>query len=64
MPDLFVAEARGQWAGLFVEMKYGKNKPTNQQAKILSHLESVGYKTAVCYEFDEFRTTILNYLHE
>jgi hypothetical protein len=48
-PDLLVPIARGGYHGLFIEMKYGKNKTTEAQKKWLHMLSSEGYATAVCY---------------
>lgn len=62
VPDLFVAAARGGFHGLFIEMKAGKNKPTNEQTTIMARLETEHYKTAVCYSLDEFMAAVDGYL--
>jgi hypothetical protein len=66
VPDLFLAVPKpvhkGGMAGLFVEMKYGKNKCTPAQEDWLERLHCQGYATAVCYSFEEARDTILDYL--
>jgi len=48
--------------GLFIEMKYGSNKPTKNQKRWLKSLEEQGYKTAVCYSDQEAKELIVNYL--
>lgn len=48
--------------GLWIEMKYGRNKATKNQSWWLEALEKQGYKTAVCYGFEEAKETILDYL--
>lgn len=48
-PDLFVPLARGKYHGLFIEMKYGKNKLTTNQKEWLGTLSSNGYACLVCY---------------
>lgn len=48
-PDLFVPRARGGYHGLFIEMKYGKNKTTKEQKEWLERLAAEGYACAVCY---------------
>jgi hypothetical protein len=48
--------------GLFIEMKYGKNKPTNVQKQWLYDLDYEGYDTVVCHSFDEAKQAIIDYL--
>lgn len=60
-PDLFVTLARGGYHGLFIEMKYGKNKTTKEQKEWLERLSAEGYACAVCYNAAEAIKTIENY---
>lgn len=60
-PDLFIARARGKYHGLFIEMKYGKNKPSEDQKLWLDILTREGYACAVCYGADEAIKTIEHY---
>ena len=60
-PDLFVTLARGKYHGLFIEMKYGKNKTTKEQKEWLELLSAEGYACAVCYGADETIKVIENY---
>ena len=60
-PDLFIPLARGIYHGLFIEMKYGKNKPTKEQEKWLVLLSAEGYACAVCYGADEAINIIKTY---
>lgn len=64
VPDLFLAVARGQSHGLWIEMKNGKvgrvSDAQQQQLLLLSHM---GYEVAVCRTFDEFREKVQGYLH-
>ena len=66
VPDLFLAVPkpahRGGMAGLFIEMKFNKNKCTPAQEDWLERLHCQGYATTVCYSFEEARDTILDYL--
>jgi len=48
VPDVFLPVARGGYHGLWIEMKYGKNKTTSNQKWWLNELKDQGYKTAVC----------------
>lgn len=63
VPDLCLPYPRGVYHGLYIEMKVGKNKPSDSQKVWLQNLASVGYFTAVCYGFNEARATIEHYLN-
>lgn len=62
VPDLFLPAARGGYHGLFIEMKYGKNKPTDKQREWMAALNEQGYMAVVCYGFEDARNTIEKYL--
>lgn len=52
-PDLYIPIAKGGYHGLFIEMKVGKNKPTENQKYWLQLLRELGHRTEVCYGYDE-----------
>ena len=62
VPDLCLPVPKEGYHGLYIEMKYGKNKPTDNQEEWLESLRQYGYKTAVCYGADEARETIKQYI--
>jgi hypothetical protein len=62
VPDLLLPVAKGQYRMLWVEMKWGKNKLTKEQAEFMSWQEAEGAKVAVCYSWTEARTIIEEYL--
>jgi len=62
VPDIFLAYPMGKFHGLFIEMKYGQNKPTTKQNEWISRLQEAGYLTVVCYGFEEAEREILEYL--
>ena len=62
VPDLFLAVPRAPFNGLFIEMKWGKNKPSLEQVAMIERLKSQGYACELCYSFDEFRAIIAEYL--
>ena len=62
VPDLFLPVSRGGYHGLFIELKYDKNKPTEKQTEWLKNLNEQGYAVAVCYGCDEASKKILKYL--
>lgn len=62
VPDLCLPVPKDGYHGLYIEMKYGKNKPTDNQEEWLESLRQYGYKTVVCYGADEARETIKQYI--
>lgn len=60
-PDLFVTRARNGYHGLFIEMKYGKGKPSKEQTEWLELLSSEGYACKICYTADEAIKVIEDY---
>lgn len=62
VPDLFLPVARGEFHGLFIELKYGSNKPTENQNKWAEDLTKHGYKCLVCYRWQDAAENIKKYL--
>lgn len=62
VPDLCLPVARNGFHGLYIEMKYGKNKTTENQKEWLEDLTTQGYFTAVCYGAEEAKEIIAKYL--
>jgi len=50
--DLMLSVARGKYHGLFIEMKAGSNKPTDEQLEFIEHLNGAGYKACVHWSAD------------
>ena len=61
-PDICLPVARGGFNALYIEMKYGSNKPTKAQRDFMAALEEAGAMTAVCYSAEAAREVIRNYL--
>lgn len=53
VPDLCVPVAKHNYHGMYIEMKVGRNKPTDNQIKWLRMLKENGYFVCICYGFDE-----------
>ena len=51
--DIFIPLPCGGYHGLFIEMKYGKNKPTEKQAEFMAFVKHEGYAAHVCYSATE-----------
>ena len=60
--DLCLPIPKNSFVGLWVEMKYGKNKLTENQKEFQSLLEPYGHKFVVCYSWEEARDSLLSYL--
>jgi len=62
VPDVIFPIPFGPYAGLAIEMKHGKNRPTASQVAWLDGLAAAGHCTAVCYGWEEARAVIEHYL--
>lgn len=62
VPDLCLPVARGEYHGLYIELKAGKNKPTEKQKEWLENLTKQGYKTAVAYSCEAAADILLKYV--
>ena len=62
VPDICLPVARGGYIGLYIENKYGKNRPTENQKEWLRALREAGHLTAVCYGWEQAKELIEQYL--
>lgn len=62
VPDILIFEFIGLIHGLAIELKIKPNKPTKNQLQVLEDLKYRDWKTAVCYNFDEAKKIIDEYL--
>lgn len=62
VPDLCLPVARGNYHGLYIEMKWGDNTPSDEQEWWLSALGEQGYLATVCWSAGEAIETIEQYL--
>ena len=53
VPDVLIFVPSGEYVGLAIELKVGRNRLTPEQADWLAGLESAGWATAVCHDIDE-----------
>lgn len=60
--DLMLAAPCGQFHGLFIEMKYGDNKLTDDQKDVKAYLEKTGYCVSVHWSADSAIQAIKEYL--
>lgn len=73
-PDIFIAEARGSFRGLFIELKKShdvlytqrgklrKDKHIREQAQMLAELEARGFRAVFACGFEECQRVIREYL--
>ena len=62
VPDLCLPVARGGFHGLYIELKYGRNKPTEDQAAWIAALREQGYAAEVCYGWQQAKELLEKYL--
>ena len=62
VPDLMLPFPTKHFAGLFIELKAGKNKTSTEQDEWLQYLSSVGYMTSVQWSWEGARDLIVDYL--
>ena len=62
VPDLFLPVPRGTYHGMWIEMKSGRNRPTDEQREWLGYLARQHYKTVVAYGWEEARDRLMEYL--
>lgn len=62
VPDLFLPVPRGNYHGLFIELKRIGKGATTEQAEWLDYLSDQGYKAALCRGFDAAKAVIEEYL--
>lgn len=60
--DICLPVPRAGQHGLFLEMKYGRNKLTKEQREWLDFLVEQGYRVEVAYSWLEARDYVLAYL--
>lgn len=61
--DIFLPLTNKDYAGLYIEMKAGKNKLTKNQSEFGEYAESQLYKTVICYSWMEAKQVITDYLN-
>lgn len=62
--DLCLPVRRGPYVGMYLEMKYGRNKLTPEQEWYGQRLREEGWYTAVCYNWLQARDEIIKYLQQ
>ena len=63
IPDLHIPVAKQGFHGLYIEMKAGKNKASENQISVMQKLSNEGFRCEVCWSFDHFRAVVDNYFN-
>ena len=61
--DIMLPRPNKHYHGLYIEMKYGKNKPSDKQKDFLRYVNDLGYCGVVCYGFEAAKSVIERYLN-
>ena len=64
VPDIAVMVPRDNYHGMFIEMKVGRNKPSQFQIDMMKNLTNQNYKCIVCYSSQEAIKELGDYLGE
>lgn len=63
VPDIVLPTARGQYHGLYIELKRQKSGRLSQEQKeYLNHLQAQGYYAVMCRGWRQAANMIVNYL--
>ncbi|MBS5308768.1 VRR-NUC domain-containing protein [Clostridium sp.] len=62
VPDICLPVAIGEYHGLYIELKVGKNKTSKHQDEWIQKLRNENYCVEVSYGWQEARDTIEDYL--
>src|SRR5215203_2049252 len=61
VPDLCLPVPRGEYHGLYVELKAAGGRPTVEQRAWITALEALGYRARVCVGWEAAREAIKKY---
>lgn len=60
--DIHLPSPVGGYCGLWIEMKYGYNNPTQEQKEWIDLMRWIGHRVEVCYSAEQAIDTILDYI--
>jgi len=64
IPDLCIPEASKVFNSLYIEMKFGKNKPSKEQVEVIEKLKLSGNCVNVCWTKKEFIEAVESYFNK
>lgn len=62
VPDVFLPAPRGGYSGMWIELKYGKGKLSDAQARFLGAMARMGYYAVAARDWQDLAVEIVNYL--
>jgi len=62
VPDIFLAVARGEFHGLFIELKSEVGRASKSQIKMIDSLKAQGYCASIIYGWEDASELIKDYL--
>lgn len=60
--DLHLPYPHGKYCGLWIEMKYGTNRPQKEQEEFLQAMERAGHFVATCYTANDAINVLERYI--
>lgn len=60
--DICVSIPKGPYHGMYIELKFGKNKATQHQMNFIENMQSKGYHALVCVGYEAARAAIEAYM--
>ena len=64
IPDIFLALPKGEYHGLFVELKKAGGSPSKDQKKLMSALSAQSYLCLVVNDFKTFTENVTYYIEQ
>ena len=64
VPDLHFPVPNVKYHGFYIEMKYGNNKPSENQKWWIKRLRKLGHRVEVCYTWQEAAAALVEYISE
>lgn len=62
VPDICLPVPKHHWAGLYIELKVGRNKTSENQNEWIDKLRKYGHKVEVCYGAESAINALKQYL--
>lgn len=62
-PDLTLAISNGIYSAMYIELKFGNEKPKIDQIIQIDRLQKAGNYVCMCNNFDDAKEEIISYLH-
>jgi hypothetical protein len=62
VPDILIFEPKKEYKGMAIELKVGKNKPSEYQLEWIEQLNKRGWYCIISYDLDEVMKEIDEYL--